>query len=344
MNRDLNGTSGGFCDRAETDGTGHIALSWQHPWQPHDSKFAFLDPATGTQVGSYDKGVRLELIGQASGFMGGNCVGGVCASNYVVLDSSGKSLYESGYGLGNGLQANDPTGGMIHARYDPPNGGYGEPVTVLLDAIDPSGGIRWTQPLPDKSQPGPVMVGVDRQGNVLALWRSEQRYGKGTWAGQWFDHAGTPGPVFQAFSGGVSPSEFQERVGDGLLVTGYTADGIWWAGQFDAGARSMSPPPAWFAARPGKSLHMVHGGKGYAVLPRPEDSASCEQRIEVISPSGQVCGSATFSLGGGACKTGTIVVGYDGTVVQQGPRERETCSANDHICTCAYRYWPAFFR
>jgi len=89
---------------------------------------------------------------------------------------------------------------------------------------------------------------------------------------------------------------------------------------------------------------MVHGGKGYAVLPRPEDSASCEQRIEVISPSGQVCGSATFSLGGGACKTGTIIVGYDGTVVQQGPREREICSANDHVCTCAYRYWPGFFR
>ena len=38
--------------------------------------------------------------------------------------------------------------------------------------------------------------------------------------------------------------------------------------------------------------------------------------------------------------TGTIIVGYDGTVVQQGPRERETCSAADHICTCAYRYWP----
>ena len=106
----------------------------------------------------------------------------------------------------------------------------------------------------------------------------------------------------------------------------------------------MSPPPAWFAARPGKSLHMVHGGKGYAVMPAPENSASCEQQIEVISPSGQVCGSATFSIGGGACTTGTIIVGYDGTVVQQGPRERETCSANDHICTCAYRYWPGYFR
>src|SRR5258708_101995 len=64
---------------------------------------------------------------------------------------------------------------------------------------------------------------------------------------------------------------------------------------------------------------MIHGGKGYAVLPEPENSSSCEQQIEVISPSGQVCGSATFSIGGGACTTGTIIVGYDGTVVQRGP-------------------------
>jgi len=347
MNRDLNPTSGGYCGRGETDGTGHVALSWQDPWQPHDSKFAFLDPATGSQVGSYDKGIRLELIGQARGFMGANCVGSICQSNYVVLDPVGKSVYESpGQGQSPGLQANDPTGGMIHARYDPPNSGYGESVTVLLDAIDPSGGIRWTQPLPDKflMQFNPMLAGVDRQGNVLALWVSEQRYGKGTWAGQWFDHAGTPGPVFQAFSGGASPSELHERVGDGLLVSGYTPGGGQWTGKFDAGATSMSPPPAWFAARPGKSLHMIHGGKGYAVLPAPENSTSCEQQIEVISPSGQVCGSATFSIGGGACTTGTIIVGYDGTVVQQGPRERETCSANDHICTCAYRYWPGFFR
>ncbi len=81
MNRDLNSTSGGYCGRGETDGTGHIALSWQDPWQPHDSKYAFLDPATGSQVGSYDKGTRLVLIGQASGFMGGTCAGSICAEN-----------------------------------------------------------------------------------------------------------------------------------------------------------------------------------------------------------------------------------------------------------------------
>ena len=141
-------------------------------------------------------------------------------------------------------------------------------------------------------------------------------------------------------SGGVLPDKLYERVGSGLFLSGFAG----WLGQFDAQATSMSPPPAWLAARPGKNLHMVHGGTGYAVLPMPENSATCDQQVEVVSPSGQSCGTADFAIGGGACATKSIIVGYDGTVVQQAPRERETCSAADHVCTCTYRYWPGFFR
>ena len=338
MNRDLNNNSGGSCFPAETDGTGHIAVSWQNPFQPHDSRFAFVDPASASEAGSY-RAVGMLLIGQASGFMGGQCGGTICAENYVVLDPVGKELFQSPFGHGNNVQANDPTGGMIHVRFSE----SGEGTTMLLDAIDPSGAIRWTRPLPDVFGPQDskaMRLGVDRQGNVLALWSSAPRYGAGTWAGQWFDHAGTPGSVFQALSAGVLPDKLYERVGDGLFLSGSSG----WLGQFDAQATSMSPPPPWLAARPRKNLHMVHGGKGYAVLPMPESSAPCDQQVEVISPSGQVCGSSTFSMGGAACTTSSIIVGYDGTVVQQGPRERESCTANDHICTCTYRYWPGFFR
>jgi hypothetical protein len=344
--RDLNSNSGGRCDRAETDGTGHVALFWRHSFQPGDHRFAFLDPATGKQVGSYG-GIGLTLIGQASGFIGGNCQGTNCAQNRVVVDPTGKELFASQFSpSGNGMPANDPTGGMIQVRFSAPSG---TATTITLDAIDPSGAVRWSQSLPDgfaDTGPRSVITGVDRKGNVLALWISTQRYGAGTWAGQWFDHAGSPGPVFQAATPGVFPSQLFERVGDGLFLAGSLSTGVGpaWLGQFDAQATTMSPPPPWLAARPGKTLHMIRGGTGYAVLPVPGSSAGCEQQIEVVSPSGQVCGSATFSIGGGACATGTIIVGYDGTVVQQGPRERETCTAVDHICTCTYRYWPAFFR
>jgi hypothetical protein len=232
---------------------------------------------------------------------------------------------------------------MIHTRYSQ----QGNDTTVLLDAIEPSGAIRWTRALPDVLGPNDsrgLVLGVDRQGNVLALWARGSRSYDARWVGQWFDHAGTSGPVFDVLTSDRVAIALYERVGDGLFLYGGDSAGASWIGQFDARSTSMSPPPAWLAARPGKTLHMVHGGRGYAALPRPGSSDSCEQQVELISPSGQVCGSATFSAGGGACNTRSIVVGYDGTVVQQGPRERETCSANDHICTCTYRYWPGFFR
>jgi hypothetical protein len=89
---------------------------------------------------------------------------------------------------------------------------------------------------------------------------------------------------------------------------------------------------------------MVRSGNGYAVLPMPGTSAACEERVEVIGAGGKTCGSSTFTMGGGSCTTSSIVLGYDGTVVQQAPRERETCTAADHVCSCSYRYWPGFFR
>src|SRR5439155_1645231 len=152
-------------------------------------------------------------------------------------------------GKGNNVNVNDPTGGMIHVRFSESSAG----TTMLLDAIDAAGNIRWTRALPDvfgKGDSRAMRVGVDRQGNVLAVWSNERRYG----------------------------------------------------------------------------------------------SPACEQQIEVVSPSGKTCGSSTFSMGGGSCSTSSIIVGYDGTVVQQGARERETCTAAGHQCSCTYRYWPGFFR
>jgi len=338
------GNMGGSCFPAETDGTGHLAVSWQNGYQPHDSRFTFVDPA-GTQVGSF-RGVGLLLIGQASGFMGGECAGGMCSQDYVVLDPEGHLLYRGpgGSTTGNNKQANDPTGGMIHER-NAPDDGSGN-ITMLLDAIDAGGAVRWTRALPElfgRYDRKDLIIGADRKGNVLALWQSDRRYGDGTWAGQWFDPSGAPGPVFQAVGSGGAylPWKLFERAESGLFVSGFQG----WLGQFDAQATSMSPPPPWLASRPNTTLHMVHGGNGYAVLPTPGSSAACEQVVEVISPSGKVCGSSTFAVGGGYCTTSSIIVGYDGTVVQQLPREREApCKAADHECDCTYRFWSGYFR
>ncbi|MGE5048928.1 MAG: hypothetical protein ACM3PC_10190 [Deltaproteobacteria bacterium] len=341
VNQDLNQ---GQCSAGESDGTGHIAVSWQNSFQPHDSRYTFVDPATAAPVGSF-AGTRLVLIGQASGFMGGECQGADCFQDYVVLDSTGHRINGSPVsGTSNGVQANDPTGGMIHARLSSRN----DPVTVLLDAIDASGNVRWTRALPEPFpavEAGHVVVGVDRQGNVLALWQTSLgRFGN-AWAGEWFDHDGNAGPEFEALAVGASPTSLWERVDSGLFVLGFPGGRRTWLGQIEPLATSVFAPPSWLAARPDATLHMVHGGRGYARLPLWGRSGPCEQDIEVISPSGQLCGTARFVVDGGSCMTDNITVGYDGTVVQQLPREREAaCTAAGHQCDCTYRFWPGFFR
>jgi hypothetical protein len=347
QNRDLNASSGGgFCDVGQTDGTGHLALRWQHSYQPTETAYAFVDPATNTQAGSYDRGVRLSLIPQASGFMGTNCFGAECDNNYVVVDPIGNELFSSPVdSVYARVQANDPTGGIIRGHFVG-RPAEGSNATFLIDAIDASGSVRWSRPLGRQLKASfNSILGVDRKGNVLVLWIGDGQ--SDSWAGEWFDHAGNPGPVFEAPpSRSVNTFDaLYERVGDGLFLSAFVSGNRVWLGQFDPLATAMTPPPAWLAARPGTTLHMVHGGAGYAMLPpERQQSATCDQQIEVVSPSGQSCGTATFSSGGNACTTGRIGVGYDGTVVQQGPPEHESCRANDHICTCTYRYWPGFFR
>src|SRR5947207_16024332 len=86
------------------------------------------------------------LIGQAGGFMGGECNGSMCEEDYVVLDPAGKELYKSPFsGTGNNVNVNDPTGGMIHVRFSESSAG----TTMLLDAIDAAGNLRWKGAVPD---------------------------------------------------------------------------------------------------------------------------------------------------------------------------------------------------
>jgi hypothetical protein len=328
----------GSCQPGESDGTGHIALSWQDNFQPHDTHYTFFEPAHGANVGSYT-GISLPLIGQFTGFMGAECRGANCQQDVVVLGPTGTQLFMSPTGgRSNGLQANNPAGGIVHARLQSTPAGD----LVLLDSVDPTGAVRWTQALPDPfaaGNQGFVRIGVDRAGNTLALWESTARFGAGTWAGEWFDPTGVRGPVFLATTG-VTPDRLFERVGSGLFLT----DGSTWIGEFDALGTTLAPPPAWLVARPNTLLHMVRNGTGYAVLPKPGASAVCQQSVEVLAPSGESCGAAVFPVDGAACTTSSITVGYEGTVVQQLPREREAaCTAAGHSCNCTWHAWSGFF-
>jgi len=334
----------GSCSIGDVDGTGHIALLWQDNNQPGDSHYLFVDSSTGSSAGSYTGTWLLGLIGQLSGFMGADCFDTYCTQgDYVVLSPTGGLLYRSGPDETPGRSLfNDPTGGMIRERVKRDSGNF----LLLLDAIDASGGIRWTRQIPDVFPDSGftphATVGVDRKGNVLAIW---SRSGENR--GQWFDHDGNAGPVFVTTTNSVG--ELVDRVGDGLFVYG-GIQGVSkpvWIGQFEPFATTMSDPPEWLRDSPiGSTLHMVHDGRGYAVLPREGSSETCEQSVSIFSPSGQLCGTTTFSVGGGNCFTERMTIGYDGTVVQQLPRARESnCAASPGVsCDCTYRYWPGYFR
>lgn len=95
-------------------------------------------------------------------------------------------------------------------------------------------------------------------------------------------------------------------------------------------ATTSSPLPAWLAERATSSFRFTRGGAGYAVFPPAgAPSADCTQRIELVSPSGRVCGRVVLQEQGSACTGGAVDQGWDGTVVQQSGKD-----------ACTYRWWP----
>ncbi len=95
-------------------------------------------------------------------------------------------------------------------------------------------------------------------------------------------------------------------------------------------ATASAPLPAWLAERATSTLRFTRGGAGYALLPPAgRASADCTQRIDLVSPSGRLCGRVVLREEGGACATASVDQGWDGTVVQQSARD-----------ACTYRWWP----
>jgi hypothetical protein len=285
----------------------------------HGSQFLdFVSPSG--QLLATARGSSLELTDQLSGFIANSFAGGGTWW-LTAWDSAGHETahkYQSDGYPGSDI-AQDPLGGVVSSA--------GQSYDEQLN-------LRWTVAVTASR------VGVDRAGRALFLFDGTSRYGANSISAQWVDDAGTAGAVFQWF--GPRPFDtgflFEPRVGDGLFI----ASGGRWAAQIDSLATGTTPAPAWLEARPGTSLHMVHGGRGYAVLPASADSATCSQAVEVIAPSGTSCGTASFSAGTGSCTTRAITVGYDGTVIQQLPAAREQqCWFGP--CTCTWQWWSGFF-
>jgi hypothetical protein len=113
---------------------------------------------------------------------------------------------------------------------------------------------------------------------------------------------------------------------DGSLVLSESGK---WTRHYAHLADQSDLAPGWLVSRPGFTFRNTMGAKGYALLPPAgQQSADCSQRVEILAPSGRLCGTVTLSGDGGSCATGAVDQGWDGTLVQQG-RDR-----------CTWRIWP----
>ncbi|TMA41021.1 MAG: hypothetical protein E6J82_13735 [Deltaproteobacteria bacterium] len=74
------------------------------------------------------------------------------------------------------------------------------------------------------------------------------------------------------------------------------------------------------------------------------DGERCTQKLEVVSPSGNSCGSFDLAMtnDGSSCDNWDLGLGLDGTVVQHLPAQLEQAlDSSGRTRSCTIRFWPA---
>jgi hypothetical protein len=298
------------------------------------SKFSHSDPFLTEQLAGFQ--VRNRDFRTDGGGPGDTPV--EVRSEVVTIDGTGSVVGSSGtIDASFMLVAIDPLGGVVVSSVP-----HFLSPTRAIAAYDDRARLRWRTELP--SSDAFVAIGVDREGNTLALLDGSSRYGSGKLAGIWLDHSGKAGEVFEAADLGPVPPAvvLTPRVESGLFLQ--RADDGRWIRQFDAFGPGQ-PPPSWLESRPSTTLHMARGGRAYAVISRPASAGACQAMIEVVAPSGKSCGTAVFpgeqsSLRGGSCAAG-LTVGYDGTVIEK--LDERSVEAGGAF-TCGFCWWTGFLQ
>jgi len=330
-----------YCLPGTSNGAGFLALHTSNA--ETSSERIWFVRSDGAPSHSWD-GLIPQITYELDGFFAIDVTNRLSGTGYKLLrfarDGELLETIESG-SEGGGIGANDPLGGIFvnHTRLNTVQDGD-------LSSYDDVGRLRFQVPVPYLSS-----FVVDRLGNALALSFADLGNNH-TLIGQWIDHAGKAGAKFRALEG--LPDSWRivlyPRVGGGLFVHVSTlANGgadvtkREWVRQFDSLATTGSAPPSWLTSRPDTKIHMARNGTAYAVLSlaNMSESPDCAQRLEIVSASGKSCGTATFFVAPGACRSGSLDVGYDGTVIQQLPREKETTDSSGNA-TCTWRFWPGY--
>lgn len=332
--------AGGSCEGGLTDGTGHVAVSARLPsgvtWRFH----APAGDARGTAAAE-------TLSPQPDGFHGLRVSPGPREDAPLVEHVA--------LGPGGDARSATPVSGdpALEAHFawsyaaDPAGGG-----AVIFQSVNLQGnhwfvlrtsrfgaggepGVEGARVATDQG-PGPIFraSGVSRSGEQLALWQQSAFV-----SAAWLDRAGAE--VASATWDAGDPAEVaigDARYAPHALALAPLLDGGL-ALRVDGGFRRAYAPragrsvplPAWLAERAAASFRFTRGNAGYAVF-RPGAGTSagdCARRVELVSPSGRLCGRAVLPAPGGACEPGVIDQGWDGSVVEQVAPG-----------ACTWRVWP----
>ena len=265
------------------------------------------------------------------------------------FDSAGKDTGATRFanysGRSNLPAAADPNGGVLFAG----DLATGPSDPTLHAAVMFEGGgmrpaVRWGPKV--LASDGTVRgLGVDVRSRSLVITDGASRFGSGTISAQWFDKDGVPLTgeflLVAGFSAGQSTwFETSALMGGGLLVR--RMDGPSSASALvvvDSGREHVAAPPEWMIARRDSRMQIARSGKAYAVLPLGTKSVPCTQRVEVVAPDGTSCGSTDYPIAGASCDTLDLLLGADGTIIQQLPTGME--ATNDVVSghTCTWRWW-----
>ena len=321
------------CTRGYADGSGNVALpTATDPNVARDTIQLFDSSAHA--LGTY-AGFEASLHEQHEGFLVTNVMGLHGVPYLDQVEPNGHVDHEAQLS-GNGPVSleGDAAGGVVIATFP----GGGSPRLTSLEAYDAEANLRW------RFSPPPFTIylahATDRAGNTLLLFRLASQA-----QGQWFSSSGAAGPSFP-LSEPRATALLIPRIGSGFFLQIQEGPGRlaeWW-GQFDALATTMAAPPEWLRAYDRRKLHPVHGATAYAFLDPAIPSADCTQHIDVVATSGRNCGNVAFNAGAsGSCQTGSIDVGYDGTVIQQLSVSAETVQAGSQT-TCTWQWWTGYLR
>lgn len=227
----------------------------------------------------------------------------------------------------------DPAGGaLVGVRSTNVSGNHWS--SVLAHRFDADGEPRWpggVRVTTDDSALEPMFLagGVSSQGLALVL-AQDSAFLDASWLGAGGEAvaASDAGERSDGVVGpGLSPAIELVPLLDGSLAV--RSDGAF-RRTYGPRATASGPLPRWLSERTASIVRVTRGGAGYAALPSAgAASPDCTQRIDLLSPSGRLCGRISLREEGGACTTGHLDQGFDGTVVQQSARD-----------ACTYRWWP----